>query len=71
MPIDEIVTHENYSLNERHNDIALIRLAHTIRYSKYVKPICLPFAQHLRHTNYDDSILTAIGFGEDGNDGRF
>lgn len=70
VPIAESIIHENYVPHERHNDIALIRLAQSVQFSNWIKPICLPFAQHLRNKSYDDSLLTTAGFGNDKN-GKF
>lgn len=62
MSIAGIVIHQNYSTHERHNDIALIRLEKPVEFSDRIRPICLPIAKNLRNKNYDDSLLTAVGF---------
>lgn len=43
--IEETVAHKGYNpLNpSQHNDIALVRLAQPVQFSRFVKPICLPF----------------------------
>ncbi|NWU97385.1 PROC protein, partial [Upupa epops] len=40
--VDKYVSHENYTKDTSDNDIAMLRLAEPVMYSKYVLPICLP-----------------------------
>uniref|UniRef100_A0A182SLD9 Peptidase S1 domain-containing protein n=1 Tax=Anopheles maculatus TaxID=74869 RepID=A0A182SLD9_9DIPT len=44
--IEKIIVHNGYSPKDtnRHNDIALIRLARQIEYSSSIRPICLPLS---------------------------
>lgn len=44
MPVEEIIVHRDYKPNSKnqHNDIALIRLAKDIKFTYFIKPICLP-----------------------------
>lgn len=39
--IVEHVIHPDYELSARYNDIALFRLEKEVKFSKYVRPICL------------------------------
>ncbi|XP_070582891.1 serine protease 53-like [Erythrolamprus reginae] len=41
-----VIPYENYTSYETGHDIALVRLAKPVRYTKDIAPICLPFAEH-------------------------
>jgi len=40
--VETIITHNRYRPNTYHNDIALIKLATPIRFSRFILPACLP-----------------------------
>lgn len=42
--IEKIIVHPQYNnaSRDKHHDIALIRLNQNVKYSKFIKPICLP-----------------------------
>lgn len=61
--IFENIVHENYDPNAQNNDIALIRLARSVTYTDWVKPICLPFSSNVRNLNLDNTPLVVAGFG--------
>ncbi|XP_051891788.1 complement factor B-like isoform X2 [Pristis pectinata] len=43
LSVEEIILHENFSEpTEMNNDIALLKVKETIKYSSHVRPICLP-----------------------------
>ncbi|KAM8969105.1 polyserase-2-like [Sarcophilus harrisii] len=44
--VADILVHENYSKPVHGNDIALLHLAEPINFTDYVRPICLPRANH-------------------------
>ncbi|XP_016992346.3 melanization protease 1-like [Drosophila takahashii] len=60
IPVDAKIAHPRYVHHSR-DDIALFRLARTVQYTDYIKPICLV-------TNYNllpqTRVLTATGWGE-------
>lgn len=62
VPVAEIFPHEGYK--PRVNDIALIKLKHKVKYSKFIRPICLPLTPVLRAKNFVDEKLTATGWGK-------
>lgn len=69
-PIAETFIHENYVHNSssQHDDIGLIRLAQPVKFTDYIRPICLPVAEHFKTRDFDGELLTVAGFGifEDG-----
>lgn len=44
VPVDERIAHESYNPydNNQYHDIALLRLARSVSFTSYIKPICLP-----------------------------
>lgn len=65
IPVEQTIIHQQYqpSSKNQHHDIALLRLARNVQYSKWVSPICLPTAQHLRSTTHDNIELITAGWG--------
>lgn len=67
VPIEKLIPHENYDPQgaNQHNDIALLRLAHTVTYSDFIKPICLPSQPSLRDNDFVKQTLSVAGWGEE------
>lgn len=65
IPVTECFVHESYlpESDTQEFDIALLRLERPVKYSNYIRPICLPFAEGLRTANLDGVPLTAAGWG--------
>lgn len=40
--VAERIRHPNYTGRSRYDDIALLRLEHTVPFNDYIRPICLP-----------------------------
>lgn len=40
--VDAILLHPGYSPSVKSNDIALLRLSHTVTFSRLITPICMP-----------------------------
>lgn len=65
VPIRGIIAHDMYdpdSLHQRH-DIALIRLAKPVEYTRWIRPICLPLNRNLRSKSYDGVPMEVAGWG--------
>jgi hypothetical protein len=62
--IEQTTIHDDFNAN-RHNDIALLRLARDVPYSKFVRPICLPHGLMLNTDNVN-FIVTGFGRTESG-----
>lgn len=73
-PIDydiaEYFIHERYVPKEQGNpnDIALIRISEPVRYTHFIKPVCLPIAAE-DNVNIDYGTVTVAGFGRTDNRG--
>lgn len=44
VPAGQLILHEDFDSDNLHdfNDIALIKLKHPVKYTKDIKPVCLP-----------------------------
>ncbi|RLU16063.1 hypothetical protein DMN91_011821 [Ooceraea biroi] len=60
--VEEQFAHEEYQPLSRHQryDIALLRLAQDVTFTKYIKPICLPS----NSTSLDDRLFFVAGWGK-------
>lgn len=67
IPIKEIIVHEGYSANSihHHDDIAVILLKHSVKTTKWIKPICLPSAKmhNFRMENFERITMDVGGWG--------
>ncbi|KAK1341781.1 hypothetical protein QTO34_016530 [Cnephaeus nilssonii] len=59
--IKEIIVHQNYSISENTNDIALIKLEAPLNYTEFQKPICLP-SKDDTNTIYTNCWITGWGY---------
>lgn len=66
IPIERAITHEQYNpySKSQQNDIALLRLSREITYTDWIKPICMPSANHLRNAIFDGVSLDVSGWGK-------
>lgn len=64
--VEERISHENYNPNSKtqENDIALLRLSRSVSYTDWIKPICLPTAEHFRDLNYESVAMSVSGWGK-------
>lgn len=60
VPISQQIIHENFNQNN-HNDIALLKLDQEVKFSKFIRPICLPMSQNF---NTDNLNFIVTGFGK-------
>lgn len=67
VPIVERIPHEQYVPTSRaqENDIALLRMARSVSFTDWIRPICLPVYESNRNINYEnvDAALTVAGWG--------
>ncbi|XP_063701401.1 serine protease easter-like [Culicoides brevitarsis] len=63
--VSKVFKHPEYNKNgEEENDIAVLRLAKPVKYSFFVKPICLPSDSELRaKTDFTDTKFVTAGWG--------
>lgn len=65
LSIEDFVVHENYfpySIDQ-HNDIALLRLAQEVSYTRWIAPLCLPVTPDVRNRDFDGVSLDVSGWG--------
>ncbi|XP_016656052.1 venom protease [Acyrthosiphon pisum] len=51
VPIKHIIIHEEYNPEGVSNDIALLKLNHSVAYTELIQPICLPLSPDVRFIN--------------------
>lgn len=67
VPVIERIVHKGYLPFSRsqENDIALLRLNQTVKFTSWIKPICLPNISTLRDIDYGSNYtLIASGWGQ-------
>lgn len=67
VPVIERIVHKKYKPFSRsqENDIALLRLNQTVKFTSWIKPVCLPNVSILRNIDYNSSYtLITAGWGE-------
>ncbi|XP_017077527.1 serine protease grass-like [Drosophila eugracilis] len=52
--VENYVVHEGYDNITLHYDIALVRLARSVEFSKFIKPICLPLHEEVRQSIWNN-----------------
>jgi len=64
--VEDKIAHESYDPfdQNQYHDIALLRLSKDVRYSDYIKPICLPKSENLVTKSYIDKNLVVAGWGK-------
>lgn len=70
--VEKIIVHPSYniSVKSKLHDITLLRLAEDVEFSKYVRPICLPFDDTIKAMPIDDEDFTVTGWGATENSPR-
>jgi len=66
VPVDELIPHEQYNPNDANqfHDIALIRLARKVKYTDFIKPICIATSFDDLSKQYTDKTLFVAGWGK-------
>lgn len=57
------IPHPDYASHNDPNDIALLRLAESVQFSDFVKPICLPTTTSLRMDTFLNTAMDVAGWG--------
>lgn len=66
VPVEEQIPHEMYNPYDpnQYHDIALLRLSRDVKFTNYIRPICLPLADNEKNQNYTGQKLTVAGWGK-------
>uniref|UniRef100_A0A1A9W1D5 Peptidase S1 domain-containing protein n=1 Tax=Glossina brevipalpis TaxID=37001 RepID=A0A1A9W1D5_9MUSC len=65
--IEAIIVHPNYNVRSHHNDIALIRLAADVNYTRFIQPVCLPLPETRTNVTGEERLTVASWGRLDGN----
>ncbi|XP_055597019.1 CLIP domain-containing serine protease B4-like [Uranotaenia lowii] len=57
------IVHPDYTAEDYHNDIALIKLERPVQFTDFISPICLPLEENLRSMEEAFKKFTIIGWG--------
>lgn len=63
IPVEETILHADFNETAALNDIALLRLSKYVKYTKFIKPICLPLDSTLRKLDLSGKTLDVVGWG--------
>lgn len=65
IPIELKIPHENYDpkAKHHHNDIALLRLAREAPYTRFIRPICLPYGE-FQNDDFVRKTMSVAGWGK-------
>ncbi|XP_015174244.1 PREDICTED: venom protease-like [Polistes dominula] len=61
--IEDKIIHPQYDPSSHVNDIAILRLAEEIPFSRNIHPICLPISEPLLHSNFYNTFPFIAGWG--------
>ncbi|CAG9821117.1 unnamed protein product [Phaedon cochleariae] len=66
VPVEERIAHEQYDPynSNQYNDIALLRLSRDVKFTDYVRPVCLPRTASDRRKSFVGKTLTVAGWGK-------
>ena len=62
VPVAGVTVHPNYKPPKYYNDIAVLKLSHSVEYSRYVQPICLPDPGSMETYAGAQAVLTGWGY---------
>ncbi|XP_053690329.1 CLIP domain-containing serine protease B4-like [Sabethes cyaneus] len=61
--IESMVSHEGFDKLTLVNDVALIKLNHSVNFTEFVSPVCLPLSETAKALDTDDTRFIAVGWG--------
>lgn len=66
VPVEQVIVHDQYSTfnEQQYNDIALVRLAKNVKFTAFVKPICLPTSNELQIKSLIGDRMEVVGWGK-------
>nr|QFZ95602.1 serine protease 3 [Lasioderma serricorne] len=65
IPVEQAIAHEDYNPDDKnqYHDIALLRLSRAVRFTEFIKPICVPTTRNELQRNFIGDNLTVAGWG--------
>ncbi|XP_055604081.1 CLIP domain-containing serine protease B4-like [Uranotaenia lowii] len=57
------IVHPDYTTEDNHNDIALIKLERQVQFTEFISPVCLPLVKDLRTMREASKKFTVVGWG--------
>lgn len=66
VPVEQVIVHDQYiAYNEQqYNDIALVRLTRNVKFTSFIKPICLPISNELVEKTFVGDRMEVVGWGK-------
>lgn len=64
--VEKQIVHEDYQPNSKnqHHDIALLRLSRNVRYTEFIRPVCLPWGSNLINMDLSGTAMEVSGWGK-------
>ncbi|XP_050544251.1 transmembrane protease serine 9-like [Daktulosphaira vitifoliae] len=63
VPVERVITHENYNSQDYTNDIAVLKLKRSVSFNYLIQPICLPIMSDIRANQFVKYIPKVAGWG--------
>lgn len=65
IPVADIIIYPDYYQEgvAQYHDIAILKLEHTVEFTKWIKPICLPIDARIRSMDFTSHSLEVAGYG--------
>ncbi|XP_050544581.1 venom protease-like [Daktulosphaira vitifoliae] len=63
IPVEKVMIHENYNSRDVTNDIAILKLKHSVSFNHLIQPACLPIMSDIRANKFVKYVPKVAGWG--------